>query len=540
MSKLKAKKNTFDTILNVFAWLSFFVAVILALAVFLSSYSGTENGKTIFGYKMLIVESDSMSKSALSKNERVYFNKEDLIFIKEVKDVSKIAVGDVITFVSYNPSSKGKTISHKVRSIKTRADGEILGFETYGIYTGVSDQVIVDPSSIIGKYVGKSEGLGKLFCYMKTPAGYFTSILIPCVLLIIFFSVGLGKILTQRGMHRVYHTEFERLRERINELEKDKEGMLMQTDLQKTESSSVPVSEQTQQPSIEQVAGGAEQPFGNTQPVVQVQNNNDKVLEIMANSLNNAVNSLTRIIDTLATAVGKPVDSLTRSIEVLAAANSRHTTIERIVEKPVAQNVVKDNIVEPTTKENVVEPVKEQVVEEVTLTEVPAEKEEQVSIVQSQEVKEDNTTGGLFSEFAQHEKVSFNKKLLSLDKEVKEYFSEIHNELVSFKKVNYRVSFKGITYRVGRKAIAKMVVRGKTLKLHLALNVNDYSKTVFFQQDMGNVKAYEDVPFAVKIKSDRAKKNALKLVNSLAENNLLIKEEQFTKENILKELRLLK
>ncbi len=533
MSKVKAKKNTFDTILNVFAWLSFFVAVILALAVFLSSYSGTENGKTIFGYKMLIVESDSMSKSALSKNERVYFNKGDLIFIKEVSDVSKIAVGDVITFVSYNPSSKGKTISHKVRSIKTRADGEILGFETYGIYTGVSDQVVVDPSTIIGKYVGKSEGLGKLFCYMKTPAGYFTSILIPCVLLIIFFSVGLGKILTQRGMHRAYYSEFEKLRERINELEKNKEGVLMQTDLQMPESSGVPTSEHTQQPSVEQ-------PFVNTQPVVQVQNNNDKVLEIMANSLNNAVNSLTHIIDTLATVVGKPVDSLTRSIEVLAAANSRHTTIERIIEKPVAQNIIKDNIVAPTIKDNVVEPVKEQALEEVTLTEVSAEKEEQAPIVQSQEVKEENTTGSLFSEFAQHEKVAFNKKLLSLDKDVKEYFSEIHNELVSFKKVNYRISFKGITYRVGRKALAKMVVRGKTLKLHLALNVEDFSRTVFFQQDMGNVKAYEDVPFTVKIKSDRAKKNALKLVNSLAENNLLKKDEQFTKENILKELRLLK
>ena len=143
----------------------------------------------------------------------------------------------------------------------------------------------------------------------------------------------------------------------------------------------------------------------------------------------------------------------------------------------------------------------------------------------------------MFDGFNQREKVAFSKKLLSLDKEVKEYFSDIHNKLVSFKKVSYSVSFKGITYRVGRKVIAKVVVRGKTLKLHLALDVNAYSKTIFFQQDMSGVKAYEDVPFAVKIKSDRAKNNALKLVDNLAENNLLIKDEKFVEENILKQLK---
>ena len=73
-----------------------------------------------------------MSKSQISKDEPIFFNKDDLIFIKEVSDVSTIEVGDVITFVSYNTESKGKTVSHKVRSIKTSANGSILGFETYG------------------------------------------------------------------------------------------------------------------------------------------------------------------------------------------------------------------------------------------------------------------------------------------------------------------------------------------------------------------------------------------------------------------------
>ena len=224
MVKVKAVKNKFDAILNVFAWVSFFIALIVAVTVLLSTFSGSKNGKPVFGYKMLIVESDSMSKSEISQDEKIYFNVDDLIFIKQVKDVSKIKVGDVITFISYNPESKGKTVSHKVRSIKTSSSGEILGFETYGINTGVSDQVIVDPSTIIGKYAGKSASLGRLFKYFKTPAGYFTSILIPCVLLIIFFSIKVGKMIAKKEVLDKYDLEFVTLKSKLVELEKLKEG----------------------------------------------------------------------------------------------------------------------------------------------------------------------------------------------------------------------------------------------------------------------------------------------------------------------------
>ncbi len=521
MAKIKAKKNTFDRILDVFAWVSFTIAVMLALAVFFSSFSGKDNGRDIFGYKMLIVESDSMSKSQISKDEPIFFNKDDLIFIKEVSDVSTIKVGDVITFVSYNPESRGKTLSHKVRSIKTNVNGDILGFETYGINTGVSDQAIVDPSTVVGVYVGKSPFLGKMFTYFKTPAGYFTSILIPCVLLIIFFSIKVGKMIAKKEILDKYDADFVALRNKILEIEKNKGEGLMQTDLQAMEIQNT-TSEEGQQTEIEQMVGYA-------QPAVQTSNCNDNTaLEIMAKTLGSTIDSLTRTLDALATVVGKPVDTLARSIEILATATIKPTVVERVIEKPVVQTIVKENVEEQT---------KEQEIDEIAVTEASAKQEEQPPVVEPVIQVEESTTGGIFSEFKQREKVAFSKKLLSLDKSVKEYFSEIHNELVAFKKVNYRISFKGITYRVGRKALAKMIVRGKTLKLHLALNVEDFSRTVFFQQDMGGVKAYEDVPFAVKIKSDRAKNNALKLVNTLAENNSLKKDDEFKKENILKELK---
>ena len=536
MVKVKAEKNKFDAILNVFAWVSFFIALIVAVTVLLSTFSGSKNGKPVFGYKMLIVESDSMSKSEISQDEKIYFNANDLIFIKQVKDVSKIKVGDVITFISYNPESKGKTVSHKVRSIKTSSSGEILGFETYGINTGASDQVIVDPSTIIGKYAGKSASLGRLFKYFKTPAGYFTSILIPCVLLIIFFSIKVGKMIAKKEVLDKYDLEFATLKIKLTELEKLKEEGYMQQDLQTMESVSAQIEEGVQnnqdqvQTANQAVQGVEQQAISMTQPVIQVPNIN--AIDLMAKTLSSTIELLTKTIDSMAVAVGKPVDTLARSVETLATASAKPTVIEKVVEKPVVQTII---------KEVPVEPFKSQSDMEMVTTEVPQEqeeKEEPTEVVTTLEGQAENSTmGGTFHNLKQNDKVAFKKKLLTLTTDIKEYFTEVHNELISYKKVNYRISFKGITYRVGRNTIAKMVVRGKTLKLHLALNVEEFSKTIFFQEDSSSVKAYEEVPFTVKIKSERAKNNALKLVSSLAEKNSFKKDDKFQKENILKVLR---
>ena len=533
MEKRKAK-HIFDKILNIFAWLSFFVAVIISLTVLISTYSGTQNGKTIFGYKMLIVESDSMVLTEDNKDEPISFTVGDLIIIDEVSDYSTIKVGDVITFISYNPDSVGKTISHKVRSIIIADSGAIIGFETYGIATGVSDQAIVEPSTIIGRYVSKVSKLGHLFSFFKTPAGYFTSILTPCVLLIIFFSIQVGKFIARRELANSYDFELEKLKDKLLELERKKDGAIMQTSLDEiafTKEQVGAVAEQSvnsESPTVEsrQACGQTQYGFQTAQPILQVPTFNDKALELTVNALNNTIDTLTRTIENLALAVNKPVDTLARTVETLASATIKPTVVEKIVEVPVPQPQVEVPVA-PIIETPAIQSQDKTPIESVTAS-IP-----QTNI--------SDTQPSFFNELsAVREKVPFNKKLLSLDSEIKKYFSEVHNELISYKKVNYRISFKGVTYRVGRNAIAKMMVRGKTLKLHLALKVDDYPKAVYFQEDSSDVKMYEDVPFAVKIKSNRAKNNAIKLVTYIAENNNLVKKEEFKAVNVLKELKSIK
>jgi hypothetical protein len=65
------------------------------------------------------------------------------------------------------------------------------------------------------------------------------------------------------------------------------------------------------------------------------------------------------------------------------------------------------------------------------------------------------------------------------------------------------------------------------MKLHLALPVEGFDKKIFFQKDMSDVKAYAEVPFTVKVKSDRGLKNAIKLVTAMAEKKEIARKTRF-------------
>ena len=95
-------------------------------------------------------------------------------------------------------------------------------------------------------------------------------------------------------------------------------------------------------------------------------------------------------------------------------------------------------------------------------------------------------------------RISFSDKMLTTaDEKTKEYYNELYNKFISYRKVNPRVSSKCLSVRFGKELIAKISVRGKTMKLHLALNCKDFDENVYFQKDMSDVMAYEEVPFAL-------------------------------------------
>ena len=137
------------------------------------------NDRALFGYKMFIVNSDSMAATD--------FDAGDLILVKEV-DPSTLAVDDIITYMSQNSDSFGEAITHKIRKLTTDAEGN-PGFITYGTTTNTDDEAIVTYPYILGKYQSNIPGLGTFFNFLKTTPGYFVCIFTPFMLIIIYEGV---------------------------------------------------------------------------------------------------------------------------------------------------------------------------------------------------------------------------------------------------------------------------------------------------------------------------------------------------------------
>ena len=136
-------------------------------------------------------------------------------------------------------------------------------------------------------------------------------------------------------------------------------------------------------------------------------------------------------------------------------------------------------------------------------------------------------------------KRSFTAKMRQSDEKVKGYYSDLKNELTSYKRINSNVSWHGDRFNFGRDTIAKINICGKTLCFYLALDPNDpeFKSTVYHQKDVGDQKAYELTPFLVKVKSDAAAKKALRLVGFLAEKVGAEKDEAFKPVDYIEEFK---
>ncbi|MBQ9099029.1 MAG: signal peptidase I [Clostridia bacterium] len=205
------------------------VYAIMAFAIFMmiftifSASTFNKNDRSIFGIKMLIVQSDSMATA--EDGSKGAFNAGDLIFSKELDSYKDLQEGDIITFQSADPKSLGQTITHKIRSKTVSADGSVA-FVTYGTTTNTDDDVAVVESLILGKYVGKVPFLGQVFGFLKTTPGYIVCILIPFLLLILFQGLNCVKLFKQYRAEQVSALQAER--EKL-EAEREESKQMMAT-----------------------------------------------------------------------------------------------------------------------------------------------------------------------------------------------------------------------------------------------------------------------------------------------------------------------
>ena len=117
----------------------------------------------------------------------------DVVAAVEVKDLSEIKVGDVITFVSTWDVSLGKTVTHRVIEI-TKSDTGEYRFTTKGDFNTTADGEPVTRNNLIGKVIFRLPQLGRLQFFLATKAGWFIVVFIPAMIVIIIDVIRIFKL----------------------------------------------------------------------------------------------------------------------------------------------------------------------------------------------------------------------------------------------------------------------------------------------------------------------------------------------------------
>lgn len=156
-------KKVIKTICN--ALLVILVVLVVSITIM------AKQGKSVLGYKMLIVLSDSMSKTTFSAG--------DLIFVKHIEPTS-LEVGDIVSYYSRNEDNYGEIITHKIRK------KEKNGYVTYGTTTNVDDSLLVTYDMVYGKYQFSIPKVGKAIYFLKSKNGFMCLVFIPLIGVILY------------------------------------------------------------------------------------------------------------------------------------------------------------------------------------------------------------------------------------------------------------------------------------------------------------------------------------------------------------------
>ncbi len=176
-------KKTLNILSKIATYLLLTFSLFIMIFTIVTVTTVDKNERSIFGRKFFIVQSDSMSLSENNAHMDVHFNAGDVVIAKVIEDKTALQPGDIISFISGNPDSFGKTITHMISSVEYNEEGKLI-YKTCGTNTGEIDKADVDPDYVLGVYVGKIPYIGNFFAFLKTTTGYMLCIFLPFALLI--------------------------------------------------------------------------------------------------------------------------------------------------------------------------------------------------------------------------------------------------------------------------------------------------------------------------------------------------------------------
>lgn len=109
---------------------------------------------------------------------------------------------------------------------------------------------------------------------------------------------------------------------------------------------------------------------------------------------------------------------------------------------------------------------------------------------------------------------SFAARLIQANDEIREYYNDIKNFVLSYPKVKAKMSWKQERFSYGKEEVCWFVLRGKSLYLYLPLNPDDYAETKY-KVERNNAKRYKELPCLYKINNARRAKYATDLISTV-------------------------
>ena len=168
---MKAAKKGITVVISVALWIIILLAALFAFTTLATRDEG--NVSSLAGFTPMVVESDSMAPT---------FSKGDLIVIKKC-DTASLNEGDIITFHTILNNEYALN-THRIESI-----AEMNGARSYvtkGDNNDIADTHVIADGDIVGKYVTRVPGLGKVMNFLSGSVGFLVLIVLPLLLFFIY------------------------------------------------------------------------------------------------------------------------------------------------------------------------------------------------------------------------------------------------------------------------------------------------------------------------------------------------------------------
>ena len=164
-------KKAITIVVSVILW-----AIILLAALFAFTTLATRDDAhvaSVAGFTPMTVQTDSMSPT---------FNSGDLIFIRTC-DPATLQVGDIICFHAIIMNEYALN-THRIDEIMEQ--GGYRQYVTKGDNNLISDHHVIADGDIVGKYVGRLPGVGKVMDFLASSTGFLLVIVLPLLLFFIY------------------------------------------------------------------------------------------------------------------------------------------------------------------------------------------------------------------------------------------------------------------------------------------------------------------------------------------------------------------